>query len=949
MKITPMMEQYLDAKQHYPDALLFFRMGDFYEMFFEDAVTAAREVGLTLTARNKGEPDEIPMAGVPHFACEGYIAKLLERGLTVAICEQLEDPKATKGLVRRGVTRVITPGTVLDAESLDARAHNYLAAVCLAPGKKDLRFGLAYLDASTGDFQATELQDTGELLSELGRVAPREVVVPRGEEAVFAEIERRLPGVHLRVTDPAGFDPQTTLARIEGGDALDSDKVQETHWIEPATAASFFQAIDHAHFAQPEGPRRAVAGVLAYLIYAQRGVSAHITQLQPYQVKDFLILDESTRANLELTETLMGGRKVGSLLNTLDQTATAMGARRLRSWLQYPLVNAARIQRRLDAVGELKDNLGAREHLRDLLGQTYDIERLTGRVTSGLANARDLLQLKASLAVIPRVREVLLDARSELLRIVSDRLDPCEELCDLIARAIADEPPTHLREGGLIRRGYHPELDDLIEISEHGKDWILRYEARERERTGISSLKVKYNKVFGYFIEITRANFDKVPDDYLRKQTLANAERFYTLDLKEYEDKVLNAEDRRVELEYQLFEELRATAATYVARLRHIAYMLSTLDVLTTLALLAHTHGYARPEIHDGPEIIIHEGRHPVVEHTLQDGRFVPNSVHLDCKENQLMIITGPNMAGKSTVIRQVALITLMAQMGSFVPAASARIGVVDKIFSRVGASDNLAKGQSTFMVEMTETAHILRNATSKSLIILDEIGRGTSTYDGLSIAWSVAEFLHDEVGAKTLFATHYHELTELPNTHPGVRNFNIAVKEWNDDIIFLRKLVPGPANRSYGIQVGRLAGLPDHVVDRAKEILANLEAASHDEGGASLIGRHGASGGPQPKPAPDSPQLSLLALNPAASKQQAARAAGSARNIAAIAAAPAPTPAPAPAPAPAPLHPALREALEAIKGLSLETTTPLEALNLLFQLKKRVQSVETPAQEQQP
>ena len=904
MKITPMMEQYLSAKSQYDDAILFFRMGDFYEMFYEDAVEASQAVGLTLTARHKGEAHEVPMAGVPHHAAEGYISKLISKGFKVAICEQLEDPKATKGLVKRGVTRVITPGTVLSPDNLDEKAHNFLAAVSVGQTKKGFGFGLAYVDASTGEFQATELSDISAVLGELTRVQPREVLWSADEATIFEDLRARLPQLSFRACPASDFDKETILGKIEAGDALaDSHKVETAHWASRSTAEAYFQTVDQASFRHSEGVQKAVAGVLGYLIYTCRGVSAQITHLQVYQSDDFLMLDDSTRTNLELTETMMGGRRKGSLLSAIDYTVTAMGGRRLRNWLSYPLVNVVRIRRRHDAVSELKQSLDLRDRVRDFLKQTYDIERLTSKVTSGSANGRDLVQLKASLDVIPEIRGVLSDCRSDLLRIVGERLDPCEELRERIDAAIVEEPPAGVKDGGLIKKGFHPELDELIEISQDGKDWLLRYEATERKRTNITSLKVKYNKVFGYFLEVTKANLHLVPEDYMRKQTLTNSERYITPELKEYEEKVLSAEDRRIDLEYKLFEEVRAFAASQVVRLGHVAYLLSTLDVLGGLGELAHMHDYCRPTMTNGPSITIEEGRHPVVEQTLNDARFVPNNITLNREDAQLLLITGPNMAGKSTVIRQVALVSLLAQMGSFVPAKSAELGVVDKIFSRVGASDNLAKGHSTFMVEMTETAHILQNATAHSLIILDEIGRGTATFDGLSIAWAVAEHLHNQVGAKTLFATHYHELTSLSDSLRGVQNWNIAVKEWKDNIVFLRKLLPGPANRSYGIQVGRLAGLPDTVVARAKTILAKLESQDH------AARAHPAS----PPPASTLPeqdsvagQLNLL-QSPSAPPQVETTEAPS-------------------------------NALEdEIRGLALNTMTPLEALNTLFALQSKL------------
>ena len=901
------MRQFLEVKERYPDAIVFFRLGDFYEMFFEDAETVSRELDLTLTARNKADDTPIPMAGIPHHASDGYIARLVEKGYTVAVCEQLEAAESVQGSrpVRRGVTRVVTPGVVLDTDSLDAKANNYLAAVCASRDRRDPGFALAYVDASTGEFRATELGDVTQLQSELGRVRPREVLVPEADAQQVAEILKGIEGSYLREVPDRSFDAKEVLKALESAEELDSEMTATSYFAGLDTVRGFFSTVGRFDGRLVATIERAVAAVVAYLVYTQRGVASHIRSVECYRGDEYLILDDATRANLELTETLMGGKRQGSLISVLDMTITAMGARRLRGWMTYPLLDVSRIERRHDAVAEIKDDLGLRQEIREHLKATYDIERLTAKVSSGACNARDLLNLRKTLDTVPPIRELLSNTRADLLRIIGERLDPCGDLRATLDKALVPDPPASTREGGLFQAGYHEELDELISISQDGKDWLLRYETKERAASGITSLKVRYNKVFGYFLDITRANLHLVPDHYIRKQTLANSERYYTTDLKEYEEKVLTADDRRVALEADLFEELRAEVGRYVGRLKQTAYLLSSLDVLAALSEVASRYNYCRPEVHDGPEFDIQDGRHPVVERHLGDQRFVPNTITLDCKANQLLIITGPNMAGKSTVIRQAALIALMSQLGSFVPAASARLGVVDKIFSRVGASDNLARGQSTFMVEMTETAHILNTATPRSLVILDEIGRGTSTYDGLSIAWAVAEHLHDEIGAKTLFATHYHELTSLAETLPGVCNHSIAVKEWQDDIIFLRKLVAGPANRSYGIQVGRLAGLPDSVVNRAKEILANLELTSHDATGAPTIARH--SDGTT-RVASDSPQLNLLTL---------------------------PT---SPSPASPPTPPALRAILDDLQRLSIETTTPLEALNTLHTWKARLQ-----------
>ncbi|MBA2664179.1 MAG: DNA mismatch repair protein MutS [Bradymonadaceae bacterium] len=902
MKMTPMLQQYLDVKRRFPDAILFFRMGDFYEMFFEDAVLVSKEVGLTLTSRNKGSADEVPMAGMPHHSHSGYVSQLIAKGYTVAICDQIEDPAQAKGIVKRDVVRVVTPGVVLDADNLDERAPNYFAGV-MARGAKESgpAFGLASVDISTGDFRVTELGSVDELAGELLRLEARELLVLDAEQDWLNAMRPQLSNTFIRVK-PAHYFAWAELAqRIDDGVRIDQELRADCYYLNAADLEALSGALEGFALDAPQLVKGAAAAVLSYLVDTRRGVPANVGRVVAYRSNSFLVIDESTKANLELTQTLMGAKRSGSLLGVIDRTATAMGARRLRNWLSYPLVDVRAIERRLDAVEELVKTPALRQDLRGGLEAVYDIERLCGRISAASANARDLRSLQSTLAVLPAIKERLGGSQSALLLQLEAALDPCTELCALIERALVDDPPSALTEGGLFKRGFHPELDELIELSSNGKDWMLRFEAREKARAGISSLKVKYNRVFGYYIEITRANLDAVPDDYIRKQTLANAERYFTPELKEMEERILGADDQRTQLEYQLFEELRKEVGKHTARLLQTATSLADLDVVGGLAELAHRQDYCRPVVNDAERIHIVEGRHPVVESTLVGERFVGNSVDFDAKSSRLLIITGPNMAGKSTVIRQVALIALMAQMGSFVPAQSATIGVVDKIFSRVGASDNLARGHSTFMVEMTETAHILNNATAKSLIILDEIGRGTSTFDGLSIAWSVAEYLHDEIGAKTMFATHYHELTELVRTLDGARNLSIAVKEWNDDIIFLRKLVEGQANRSYGIQVGRLAGLPEAVVKRAKGVLENLEAGQFDDMGVPRPGRR--AGDHARVTRHNNPnQLSLF--NAGASAHA----------------------------------PEEDEVLERLRHLDVNTLTPLEALNLLGQLARALE-----------
>ncbi|AMV72052.1 DNA mismatch repair protein MutS [Desulfuromonas carbonis] len=869
---TPMMRQYLEIKADYPDAILFFRLGDFYEMFLDDAVTASRVLDITLTSRNKGAADEVPLCGIPYHSCQPYIARLVENGYKVAVCEQVEDPKSAKGIVRREVVRVVTPGLVVDSDTLRPKENNYLAAVAGAPGG---RWGVAVLDITTGEFRATEVAGEGPLRSELAAFNPREVLVAAAEDG------SALPPVL------AELPPEVVVNRLPA-------------WVyEPDRAAEqirrFFACASLESFGCAELPLAVAAAgaVLHYLELTQKQGVAHVRTLQTYHSRDFMVLDAATRRNLELTATIYDGSRKGSLLGVLDRTLTAMGGRKLRHWVHHPLVAVEPVRRRHQAVTELVEQSLPRLELRQGLDGVYDLERLSARISMANANAKDLAALRSSLERLPALRDTLQGLASPLLAELVAAIDPLEDVAALIAAALVEDPPFVLREGGLIRDGFDPGLDELRTIAREGKGWIARLEQEEKVRTGISSLKVRYNKVFGYYLEVTRSHLDKVPDDYQRKQTLANAERYITPALKEYEEKVLGAEERLVELEYDLFQQLRQQVSAQAERIQRTADALASCDVLAALADLAHERNYVCPQIDGGDQLVIVEGRHPVIETMSLGERFVPNDVDLDSGENQLLIITGPNMAGKSTFMRQVALITLMAQMGSLVPAKEARIGLVDRIFTRVGASDNLARGQSTFMVEMTETANILNHATPKSLIILDEIGRGTSTFDGVSIAWAVAEYLHDHapVAARTLFATHYHELTELAVTRPRVRNYNIAVKEWNDQIVFLRKIVKGGASHSYGIQVARLAGLPEEVIARAREILRNLEAGEFVGEGEPRLARSRRPG----RQATPSPQLSLFA------------AAG-------------PDP--------------LRERLECV---DVSVVTPLEALNLLDELKRLV------------
>jgi DNA mismatch repair protein MutS len=815
-KKTPMMQQYLEIKADYPDAILFFRLGDFYEMFMDDAVVASRILDITLTARNKGAAEEIPLCGIPFHSCQPYIAKLVQHGHNVAICEQVEDPKTTKGLVKRAVVRVVTPGLVVDTDTLDPRRNNYLLA--LAPIDDDC-FGVAYVDITTGEFKATELLDQESTAGEIISRDPAEVLVAEGSagDKIVDALQYTLQGrIVNRLPDWASAEDRACQVLLE---------------FFPDSSLQSFGCHDMP------GAIQAAGMVLYYLEETQKGAASHLQPLLTYHVRDHMVLDDFTRRNLELTETLHDGNRRGSLLGVMDRTVTAMGARKLRHWMTHPLVDLNRIVERHNAVEELVRESLCRDDLRRSLDEVYDLERLNGRIAMATGNAKDLAALRISLEKLPQLIDQLAQTESPLLVGLRESLDAMPDMVELIATAIVDDPPFVMREGGLIREGYHAELDELRSVSREGKGWIARLEQEEKERTGISTLKVRYNRVFGYYIEITRSHLDRVPEDYQRKQTLANAERFITPTLKEYEEKVLGAEDRVVEIEYDLFQEVRRQVALQGQRIQATADKVAVLDVLLGLADLAHEHNYCTPLMDDSTELLIEDGRHPVIETMNLGERFVANDVHMDTTERQILIITGPNMAGKSTFMRQVALLVLMAQVGSLVPAKKAQIGIVDRIFTRVGASDNLARGQSTFMVEMTEAANILNHATPRSLIVLDEIGRGTSTFDGVSIAWAVAEYLHDnaKVAAKTLFATHYHELTDLAQTRERVQNYNVAVKEWNDQIIFLRRIVKGGASHSYGIQVARLAGLPSVVIERAKEVLRNLESGEYEAGAPRL------------------------------------------------------------------------------------------------------------------
>jgi DNA mismatch repair protein MutS len=812
VKLTPMVQQYLRVKERYPDAILLYRLGDFYEMFFEDAERASRLLDLTLTARNKDDEAPIPLCGVPHHSVQPYIQKLLENGLKVAICEQVEDPAVAKGIVERKVVRVITPGTVLEEESLDPRSPSYLAAVIA----QEERAALAVVDLSTGELRAAEIDSLEALHEELGRLRPREVVVAAGSPGLAA---RGAVAATLRTSElgAAAFSKERFLAWLDsrGGSAA-----SEAWAARPLACAAL--------------------GALLGVLEEQLVGLDHLRAPELHRIEEFLVVDDASRRNLELVETARGER-IGSLIWVLDRTLTPMGARVLRRWLLYPLLDPARIGERLDAVEELVEQPALRDDLGESLDGLGDLERLIGRIGSGTASPRDLVRLRQALVRAEAVEAKLAAARSTWLRVVRGELRTVPSLRELVGRALVDVPPLSAKQGDLIRAGYSAEVDELRSLRHDGKSWISALEARERSRTGIQSLKVRYNKVFGYYLEVTNPNLKLVPGDYQRKQTIAGGERFVTPELKEYESKVLGAEERLRALEAELFADLVREAARHLADLASTAHALARLDALRSLAVVAVDGRYVRPMLDRSALLEINEGRHPVVERTLPPGRFVANDTNLDSDRAQIVVLTGPNMAGKSTYLRQNALLVLMAQMGSFVPASRARIGVVDRIFTRVGAADDIAAGDSTFMVEMKETAHILGHLTPRSLVVLDEIGRGTSTFDGISIAWAVAEhLLASPARPKTLFATHFHELTELGRTAERVVNCSVAVKEWQGDVVFLRRIVPGPASQSYGIHVARLAGVPQSVVVRAREILENLERGERNGAGEPRLAARG-------------------------------------------------------------------------------------------------------------
>ena len=861
---TPMMKQYLTIKEQHPDCLLFFRLGDFYEMFNEDAKIGARELELTLTTRDRGKPEEerTPMCGVPYHSADSYIARLIAKGYKVAICEQMEDPALAKGIVDRDIIRIVTPGTVIDASMLDESRNNYICAIYMDSAAA----GLSFCDISTGECFATAFSGTcltDHLINELGRFTPREAVLSDGaysDGELVSFLQNKLD-CRCENGGEARFRPDTAISM--------ADK-------------QFRKRVNTLDEHEQEA-LQAAGALLSYLYETQKTDLSHISTLNFYTGGQFMELDLTARRNLELTETLRSKEKKGSLLWVLDKTKTAMGHRLIRTWLERPLLSPVQINRRLGAVGELVDDSIGREEIILCLKEVTDLERLIGRIVYGTAGGRDLVALAKGLEKLPDLQGLLAGYSSSLLTSLRQELDGLPDLCQTIFSALVDEPPFSVREGGLIRTGWNADVDHLRDLMTNGKDMVAAIEAREKERTGIKSLKVRFNKVFGYYIEVSKSNYDLVPDDYIRKQTLVNCERYITQELKDLEHEILSAQDRVTALEYELFCQLRQQAADRVADVQRIAAAVAQVDVLTSFAAVASANRYCRPEVDLSDKLEITEGRHPVVEQMLKDTLFVPNDTIMDGGDNLLAIITGPNMAGKSTYMRQVALITLMAQIGSFVPAKAAHIGVVDRVFTRIGASDDLSAGASTFMVEMNEVAELLKNATSKSLLILDEIGRGTSTYDGMAIARSVLEYCADKrrLGCKTLFATHYHELTVLEGQLPGVKNYNIAAKKKKDDIIFLRKIVPGGADQSYGIEVAQLAGVPSRVIDRARDILEELREQGWVPSAPANT-------------APAEEQVSLLDMGSS-------------------------------------------EVAEILRRTSVETLTPIEAMNLLYELKQKL------------
>ena len=879
-ELTPMMQKYMETKEQYKDCILFYRLGDFYEMFFEDAVVASRELEIALTGKSCGLEERAPMCGIPYHAVEGYLTKLVSRGYKVAICEQVEDPKLAKGLVKREVIRVVTPGTNLNVQSLEASKNNYL--MCIAYTSDGI--GISAADVTTGDYYVTEVEDLRKLNDELMKYEPSEIIC---NEAFLV----------------SGFDVADLKARLHiSVNALESHMFDDDGCRR--ILIKHFKVNTLIGLGIEEFPTGILAAgaLLQYLYDTQKTDLEHFTHIYPYLTSKYMLLDSSTRRNLELTETLREKQKRGSLLWVLDKTKTAMGARLLRSYIEQPLIEKEEMEKRLDAIQELNQDSISRDEIREYLNPIYDLERLLSKVTYKTANPRDLIAFRNSLQMLPPIKTVLSAFQKEELTKIREQIDGLEDIYRLIEKAIIDEPPLSIREGGMIKDGFDETIDRLRSAKHDGKQWLAQLEEEDRERTGIKNLKIKYNKVFGYYFEVTNSYKDLVPEDYIRKQTLANAERYTTPRLKELEDTILNAEDKLQSLEYDVFCKIRDTIAQELVRIQNTAKAVAKLDVYASLSLVSERNHYVRPKLNEKGVIDIKDGRHPVVEQMITNDMFIANDTYLDNGSHCISVITGPNMAGKSTYMRQTALIVLMAQIGCFVPARSANIGIVDRIFTRVGASDDLASGQSTFMVEMNEVANILRNATSKSLLILDEIGRGTSTFDGLSIAWAVIEHISNRklLGAKTLFATHYHELTELEGKMNNVNNYCIAVKECGDDIVFLRKIVKGGADKSYGIQVAKLAGVPDMVIDRAKEIVEQLSDNDITEKVQSIAIDNKGEGKVKKQPKYDEVDLAQMSLFDTVTDEDV-----------------------------------LKELME----IEVTTLTPLDALNTLYRLQNKLKN----------
>ena len=877
--LSPMMAQYMETKKQYSDCILFYRLGDFYEMFFDDALTASRELEITLTGKECGLEERAPMCGVPYHAVDSYLSRLVQKGYKVAIAEQMEDPKLAKGLVKREVIRVVTPGTITSAQALDETKNNYLMGIVYLADK----MGVSVADITTGDFLVTEVSTDRALFDEINKFSPAEVICNDAFSMSGISLEDLKDRYHFTVS------------------ALDSHFFQDDSCRRVLREHFKVGSLEGLGLGDYDCGVIAAGAVLQYLYETQKSTLDHLTTIVPYATGNYMVLDSSTRRNLELLETMREKQKRGSLLWVLDKTRTAMGARLLRTWIEQPLISREDILKRQNAIEELNLNYISREELGEYLNPVYDLERLIGRISYKTANPRDLLAFRNSIAMVPHIKRLLGEFTSDALKELEQELDPLEDLEDLITRAIVEEPPITVREGGMIRDGYNEEADRLRHAKTEGKTWLAELEARERESTGIKNLKVKYNKVFGYYFEVTNSFKDLVPEYFIRKQTLTNAERYTTDELKNLEDVILGAEDKLFSLEYDLFCGVRDAIAAEVVRIQKTARAIAAVDVFVSLSVVATRSNYVKPQINEKGTIQIKGGRHPVVEKMMRDDMFVANDTILDNSRNRISIITGPNMAGKSTYMRQTALIVLMAQIGSFVPADQANIGICDRIFTRVGASDDLASGQSTFMVEMTEVANILRNATRNSLLILDEIGRGTSTFDGLSIAWAVVEHISNTrlLGAKTLFATHYHELTELEGLMSGVTNYCIAVKEQGDDIVFLRKIVKGGADKSYGIQVAKLAGVPDSVISRAKELVEQL-VDSDLTARTREIAEGNAPAGHKPVPRPDDVEMSQLTLFDTVRED---------------------------------------DIIEELKNLELGNMTPIDALNTLYRMQTKLKN----------